>query len=300
MPKRFKIKGSGRIVEYEKDPNTGGYRVKGDKGGCAVGKKADKGGCSVGKKKSPFGNNAVVRNNPEIFKRLGIEDMAIPDWAYERKDPEPEEEEVPDPEAEEEEYKVPAYEDPRHSRVEEEGDIRLYRRDLDSGDFTHYDKQTGKWIPSNDPDSIYYEGGGYGYNEFESEERDGFEHISVNTYGEDDRSHFQFTKDNISRKERILPEEHMPKKKKKLTKKDFIDAFDDDQMAKGVFGLPDNYHDVYVSYRNDYPAYANTEKQMDKLSSYSQKQVNKQLYEHYKLKGHLKHFNLKHIYGKAF
>lgn len=208
MPKRFKIKGSGRIVEYEKDANTGGYRVKGDIGGCSVGKKADKGGCSVGKKKTTDPKSSLpaiprAKTNPEIFKRLGIEDMAIPDWAYDRNDPEPEE------------YKVPAYEDPRDSRVEEEGDIRMYRRDLYSGDFTHYDKQTGKWIPSNDPDAIYYEGGGYGYNEFDSEERDGFEHISVNTYGEDDRSHFQFTKDNISRKKRILPEEHMPKKKKK-------------------------------------------------------------------------------------
>ena len=208
MPKRFKIKGSGRIVEYEKDPNTGGYRVKGDIGGCAVGKKADKGGCSVGKKKTTDPKSSLpalprVKTNPEIFKRLGIEDMAIPEDAYERNDPEPEE------------YKVPAYEDPRDSRVEGEGDIRQYRRELMSGDFTHYDKQTGKWIPSNDPDAIYYEGGGYGYNEFDSEERDGFEHISVNTYGEDDRSHFQFTKDNISKKKRILPEEHMKKKKEK-------------------------------------------------------------------------------------
>lgn len=88
--------------------------------------------------------------------------------------------------------------------------------------------------------------------------------------------------------------------KKLLSKKDFIEALDDDQMKKGLFGLPTNYHDVYVSYRNDYPRIARTEKQMDKLSSYSERQVNKQLYDHYKKKGNLKDFNLSNVYGKAF
>ena len=196
MPKRFKIKGSGKLIEYEKDATSPtGLRRKKDMGGCAVGKKEDMGGCSVGKKKSPFGNNSVVRNNPEIFKRLGIEDMAIPDWAYERKDPDPTE--------------------MSSAFVKEMGgdeNVRLYRRNKDNNDYHHYDN--GEWIPSNDPDDIYYEGGGYGYNEFDTDRKEGYDFISVNTQGEDPRSHFQFTKDNIGKKKRILPEE-------RLTMKDF-------------------------------------------------------------------------------
>lgn len=88
--------------------------------------------------------------------------------------------------------------------------------------------------------------------------------------------------------------------KKQLTKKEFIDELENNAMKKGVMGLPFSYHDMFVSYRNDYPTIAKTEKQMDKLSSYSERQVNKQLYDHYKAKGDLKTFKLKNIYGKAF
>jgi len=89
-------------------------------------------------------------------------------------------------------------------------------------------------------------------------------------------------------------------KSKKLTKKEFIDKLDDDSMAKGVMGLSFSYHDAIVSYRNDYPKVAKTEKQMDKLSDYTHRQVNKQLYDHFKLEGNLKSFNVKNVYGKAF
>jgi hypothetical protein len=89
-------------------------------------------------------------------------------------------------------------------------------------------------------------------------------------------------------------------KAKKLSKTEFIDKLDDDSMKKGVMGLPFSYHDAIVSYRNDYPRIAKTEKQMDKLSEYTYKQVNKQLYDHYKSKGDLKSFNVRNVYGKAF
>ena len=89
-------------------------------------------------------------------------------------------------------------------------------------------------------------------------------------------------------------------KGKKLSKAAFIDEFDNDQMKKGVFGLRTNYHDIYVSYRNDYPRMARTESQMDKLSMYAERQVNKQLYDHYKANGNLKSFQVSNIYGKAF
>ena len=96
-----------------------------------------------------------------------------------------------------------------------------------------------------------------------------------------------------------LPAKKAPPKKK-LTKNELIDKLDDDDSKKGVMGLPDSYDDIVVSYRLDYPKVAKTEKQMDKLTSYSQRQVNKQLYDHYKAKGDLKTFKIKNIYGKAF
>tara|TARA_R110002012_G_scaffold277713_3_gene465225 strand:+ start:1225 stop:1668 length:444 start_codon:yes stop_codon:yes gene_type:complete len=102
------------------------------------------------------------------------------------------------------------------------------------------------------------------------------------------------------KKKRTFIVKPAPAKEKKLSKADFIDEFDNDQMKKGLFGLPDSYDDIVVSYRDDYPRMAKTEKQMDKLTSYSQRQVNKQLYDHYKAKGDLKTFKLKNIYGKAF
>jgi hypothetical protein len=89
-------------------------------------------------------------------------------------------------------------------------------------------------------------------------------------------------------------------KKKVAPKKKFIDSLEDNQMNKGVFGLPASYYDLLVNYRNDYPKLAKTEKQMDKLSDYSHRQLNKQLYDHFKLEGDLKTFELKNIYGKAF
>ena len=101
----------------------------------------------------------------------------------------------------------------------------------------------------------------------------------------------------FKKKEKAKPE---PAPAKKLTKTELIDKLEDNSMEKGVMGLRFSYNDVYVSYRNDYPKLAKTEKQMDKLSDYSHKQVNKQLYDHYNKNGDLKTFQVKNIYGKAF
>ena len=98
----------------------------------------------------------------------------------------------------------------------------------------------------------------------------------------------------------VLVRDKKKSKAKKLTKNELIDKLDDDDSKKGLFGLPDSYDDIVVSYRLDYPRIAKTDKQMDKLTSYSKRQVNKQLYDHYKAKGDLKTFKIKNIYGKAF
>ena len=67
-----------------------------------------------------------------------------------------------------------------------------------------------------------------------------------------------------------------PKKAKKLTKRELIYELEDNSMKKGIMGSPVSYSDIYVSYRNDYPWFAKTDKQMEKLSNYSSKQLNKQ------------------------
>ncbi len=61
------------------------------------------------------------------------------------------------------------------------------------------------------------------------------------------------------------------------------------------------YDDHIVAYRNDYPELAETDRQMEKLSDYSSRQINKQIFDYYKSKkGSLKGFVVKHIYGRAF
>ena len=95
------------------------------------------------------------------------------------------------------------------------------------------------------------------------------------------------------------PKKPSPKKTKKklLSKKDFIE---DLEVGNDDFGLKGTYADTYTAYINDYPEIANTERQMDKLGEYAARQVNKQLYSHYKKEGNLKNFVLELVYGKAF
>tara|TARA_R110002072_G_scaffold197853_1_gene355466 strand:- start:40 stop:729 length:690 start_codon:yes stop_codon:yes gene_type:complete len=227
MPKRFKIKGSGKLVEYEKDATSKtGYRRK-DNDEHRIEELKRELAHLEKKRAMPKTTNpksslpAIPRakTNPEIYKRLGIEHMAIPEDAYDRD--ESSEEDV-DPEASSDEdapfqshdintgearynYDPVAMAENFAHRYRDDVNTRLYMRNMSTGDFTHYDKQTGKWIPSNDPDDIYYEGGGYGYNQFDNMEEAGHDFISVDTQGEDPRSHFQFTKSNIGKKKRILP-----------------------------------------------------------------------------------------------
>ena len=91
------------------------------------------------------------------------------------------------------------------------------------------------------------------------------------------------------------------KKSPVMSKSDFMDElYGDGSMGHKAFGATGNFHDYQVTYRNDYPTMANTEKQMDKLSSYAERQVSKQMYSHYKKHKNLKGFKLSQVYGKAF
>jgi hypothetical protein len=92
-----------------------------------------------------------------------------------------------------------------------------------------------------------------------------------------------------------------PKKKAIMSKSDFEDELHGDgSMGHRAFGASGSYYDYQSTYRNDYPTMANTERQMDMLSSYSQRQVSKQMYSHYKKHKNLKGFKLSQVYGKAF
>ena len=87
-------------------------------------------------------------------------------------------------------------------------------------------------------------------------------------------------------------------KKKLLSKRALIEEIDDDEnddMSR------DEFYDYRADYRDDYPEYARTEKQMEKLSNYATRQIEKQVFDYYKAnKGSLKGFKVKYVYGKAF
>ena len=91
-----------------------------------------------------------------------------------------------------------------------------------------------------------------------------------------------------------------PKKKKmKLkTKAELIEDINDDEREEGMSSQ--EYVDHKNDYRNNYPQVAKTEKQMEKLDDYAYKQINKQIYSHYKAnagkKFPLKNFEAKYVY----
>ncbi len=88
------------------------------------------------------------------------------------------------------------------------------------------------------------------------------------------------------------------KKGKLLSKKALVEEIENGDNKD----MTDSKYDDHITdYRNDYPEVAQTDKQMEKLSNYATRQINKQIFDYYKAnKGSLKGFKVKNIYGKAF
>lgn len=85
---------------------------------------------------------------------------------------------------------------------------------------------------------------------------------------------------------------------KMLSKKALMEAINDDEFDGMSF---DEYDDFQRDYLNNYPEMASTERQMEKLNNYVNRQMAKQIFDYYKKnKGSLKGFKVAYSYGKAF